>query len=100
MFASSDSYYDINSKEELNSTHKKALIMALGNTRDVSALLNLVKNEEDEDIIFVVVNVLAALCSTEAISYLDSLLRKDNISNKLRASINIALELIHSSSEY
>ena len=84
---------------ENDDIRKKALIMAMGNVRDIDGLIQLLSEEENEDIILNIINVIGALGDKKAIVYLESLI-EENDKTKLASHAQMAMEVIASKSNY
>ena len=88
-----------NSFLEDEDIRKKALIMAMGNVKDIDGLIQLLSEEENEAITLNIINVIGALGDTKAIVCLENLI-EDNDRPKLAIHAQLAKEVITSKSNY
>ena len=88
-----------NSYLEDDAIRKKALIMAMGNVRDIDGLIQLLSEEENEIIILTLINVIGALGDIKAIVCLENLI-EDNDKPQLAVYAQLAKEVITSKSNY
>ena len=99
MMETKEPHFERNSFFENDEIRKKALIMAMGNVRDIDSLIQLLSEEENEDIILNIINVIGALGDKKAIVYLESLIQ-DNDKPKLAVHAQLAKEVITSKNNY
>ena len=82
-----------------NIAQKKALTMTLGNAKDLNALLDLLYSEDNEELVCLIVTVIAALGRIEAIVNLEKIYESDTRAN-VRERIEEAIEVIRGISGY
>ena len=99
MMDTKETYFDNKKSIEEDTAYKKALIMALGNARDLNGLLRLLEEETTEEVLFSIINVLGALGDSSAIYNLHQFINSE-ISIKLYNQAKIAIDVINSKNDY
>ncbi|MDH5401935.1 MAG: hypothetical protein OEY49_05535 [Candidatus Heimdallarchaeota archaeon] len=79
--------------------HKRALVMTLGNTRDLKALISMLEKEDQSIIKQHILVVLAALGKQESIPAIQQLIVREQDQNII-AKANEAISTIQRMSEY
>lgn len=99
MMETKEPFVDSNSHLDDDAIRKKALIMAMGNVKDIDGLIQLLSEEENEVILLTIINVIGALGDLKAIVCLERLI-EDIDKPKLAVHAQLAKEVITSKSNY
>ncbi|MCH8907138.1 MAG: hypothetical protein IH840_08625 [Candidatus Heimdallarchaeota archaeon] len=78
---------------------KKALIMTLGNTKDLQGLLNLLSAEENDEIKCDIITCIAALGQIESGQILSSMLQIE-VSDSVRGRLRYAIDVLEQFTRY
>jgi hypothetical protein len=72
--------------------HKKALVMTLGNAKEMDALLELLHSEENETVRCHIITVLAAFGRVEVIDSLENIYgieKREKVKNRIEEAIEV-----------